>query len=245
MAVDPEFRPVNFQHVVEHLAGPLTTTETRRVENALFIRLCNDTLGSIMGSNDIWLLFLVEIKNQIQFTVGQLFIGPPVNPLESPLFVVALGSSDNEYSAIEGQIAITYPELVFATNSGIVVISSEEKVVPPGHVVKRRIAQILPVEVTETYSEIPDLESVLLPLDQLLVAIPLPVDITDEAQFQCVPPTSLISIAPSWSRAKGGKPPRFRRETALPAIDNFGFDSPVPVYGCLSIFAEGIPKSVR
>ena len=183
VAMDPKVRLMNFKHVVE------TSSSYRRyvilVHTLRLTYAGNYRVWALVSDYYRWFYHFVNIHDIAKLTISQFLIMPPIVVFGTPVPVNGESSSNTkDVVATKCGPAVFNPERMSGTNSGIIVVATDEPMLTFSHVIVGGVA-VWPfgIGVDETYSKIANLQGAVASIDQLFVAIPFCVDITYESNL--------------------------------------------------------------
>jgi hypothetical protein len=141
-----------------------------------------------MGDDDFRFYQLISIHYIGQFTIGQFLIVPPVVVFGPPIPIDRKSPTNTKYIiTAKGRPTVFDPEWVSLASSGTIVVSTNEEVLPLGHVVVGRVAVgLFGYGIDKPDSEIPNLQGTVTPFNDIPIFIPLRMDISNESNLHFV-----------------------------------------------------------
>jgi hypothetical protein len=177
---------MNFKHIVETPSG--YRRDIILMYSFFMANTGYDRIRALMGDDDFWFYQLISIHYIGQFTIGQFLIVPPVVVFGPPISVNGKSPANTKYIvAAKGRPTVFDPEGVSLASSGTIVVSTNEEVLPLGHVVVGRVAiGFVGTRVDESDSKIPNLQGTVAPFNDVLKFTPFRVDISNESNLHFV-----------------------------------------------------------
>ncbi len=177
---------MDFKHIVETPSG--YRRDIILMYSFFMANTGYDRIRALMGDDDFRFYQLISIHYIGQFTIGQLLIVPPVVVFGPPIPVNGKSPANTkDIVAAKGRPTVFDPEWMSLASSGTIVVSTNEEVLPLGHVVVGRVAMgLFGSGVNEANSKVPNLQGTVAPFNDVLKFTPFRVDISNESNLHFV-----------------------------------------------------------
>jgi hypothetical protein len=183
VAMNPQIRLVNFEHVVETLPGGAGNVI---LELSLFVNHTgNHAVRTLVADDDLRLYKLINVHNVAKLSVAEFFVMPPIIPFSASVFVDGDSATYAEnVIASEGRTSIFDPKRMPGASARVIMVPPNEEMLSFSHVVIWRVGvRLFRIRVNKTYSKVSDLEGAFAVFDQFFVGCPFRMNIADESNL--------------------------------------------------------------